>query len=173
LFIEATGLFVLIKDFLSFTHDFFSILFSELGDSSYLLSVGIVSNQLNLVSLSPNFVTGFCDGECCFSLSISQSKTHRIGWVIRPRFEITLHKKDKVLLQMIQASFKGVGKIYIHGSSVYYQVISFKDFLVIINHFDKYPLLTQKRADGEARSASTFKQILSLWSMNLFKLYFI
>jgi hypothetical protein len=37
----------------------------------------------------------------------------------------------------------------------------------------KYPLLTQKRADGEARSASTFKQILSLWSMNLFKLFTI
>lgn len=48
---------------------------------------------------------------------------------------------------MIKASFKGVGKIYTHGSAIYYQVISLKDFLVIIEHFDKYPLLTQKQAD--------------------------
>jgi hypothetical protein len=54
-----------------------------------------------------------------------------------------------------------------------YSVSSVKDLQVIIDHFDKYPLITQKRADGEARSASTFKQILSLWSMNLFKLYFV
>jgi hypothetical protein len=56
---------------------------------------------------------------------------------------------------------------------VIYTVTKIKDIQVIIDHFDKYPLITQKRADGEARSASTFKQILSLWSMNLFKLSFI
>ena len=82
-----------------------------------------------------------------FVVSVSKSKTHRVGWAVKPRFQITLHKKDKVLLEMIKASFKGVGKISQNGSAIYSQVISLKDFLVIIEHFDKYPLLTQKQAD--------------------------
>jgi hypothetical protein len=51
------------------------------------------------------------------------------------------------LLQEIQFFFGGVGKIYTQGSMLHYSVSSLKDISVIIAHFDKYPLLTQKRAD--------------------------
>jgi hypothetical protein len=58
-----------------------------------------------------------------------------------------LHIKDLSLLYRIE-SFFGVGNISINAESVSYQVNSLK-FLteVIIPHFEKYPLLTQKRAD--------------------------
>jgi hypothetical protein len=52
-----------------------------------------------------------------------------------------------IRLELIQASLKGVGLIYTTGSRVYFRVTSIKDLSVIIAHFDKYPLLTQKRAD--------------------------
>jgi hypothetical protein len=86
-----------------------------------------------------------------------------------------MHQRDKALLEQIKSYFGGVGNITKHGKdSIQYRVNSIKDLTnTIIPHFDKYPLITKKLADGEARSASTFKQILSLWSMNLFKLYFI
>jgi len=45
-------------------------------------------------------------------------------------------------------SFFGVGNVYIKSNSVTYEVKSVKDLVnVIIPHFDKYPLITQKHAD--------------------------
>ena len=45
-------------------------------------------------------------------------------------------------------SFLGVGKLYKHGkNSVQYRVESIKDLQVIIDHFDKYPLISAKIVD--------------------------
>jgi hypothetical protein len=62
-----------------------------------------------------------------------------------------LHKRDINVLYKIQSFFGGVGKINIAKTrdSVVYSVSSIKDLIKIIDHFDKYPLLTQKRADFE------------------------
>jgi hypothetical protein len=65
-----------------------------------------------------------------------------------------LHIKDLRLLEQIKAFF-GVGTItlkkWIKGgsaTSAIYSVQSYKELIrVIIPHFDKYPLLTQKKAD--------------------------
>jgi LAGLIDADG endonuclease len=51
-----------------------------------------------------------------------------------------------------------VGTFNIHGSdSIRFCVLSQKDLSVVISHFDKYPLHSQKRADYEL-----FKQAFSL-----------
>ena len=42
----------------------------------------------------------------------------------------------------------GVGSIYNQGpQSIQFRVVSINELLMIINHFDKYPLITQKQAD--------------------------
>lgn len=72
-----------------------------------------------------------------------------IRWVIKYQaiLKITLHKKDYGLLCEIQDYF-GVGKITKHGNTtLQYIVRSFKDLNIIISHFDKYLLISQKRAD--------------------------
>jgi hypothetical protein len=75
-------------------------------------------------------------------------------------FQITLHEKDLELLKLIKAFFKGVGKINRNGKDAYqYRVYSMKDLAVIIAHFDKYPLISQKQIDY-----ILFKQILELIS---------
>ena len=52
----------------------------------------------------------------------------------------------------------GVGKIYKLGKdSIRYQVETPKDLKVVIDHFDKFPLITQKRADFDL-----FKQVVDL-----------
>ena len=51
------------------------------------------------------------------------------------------------MLESIQKSL-GVGKIYKHGiDSLEYRVNSLKNIRVVINHFDRYPLITKKLAD--------------------------
>lgn len=73
----------------------------------------------------------------------------RLGWIARCVFVIVVHIKDRDLLELIQLYFNGVGNITKHGKdSIQYHVTSLKDLMkYVIPHFDKYPLITQKRAD--------------------------
>jgi hypothetical protein len=97
--------------------------------------------------LNPYWITGFAVAESSFSLRITQDKTRKSGWRILLIFSIELHRKDLSLLERIQTFFK-IGNIYQHNSCMVYSVQSInKLFSNIIPHFDKYPLLTQKRND--------------------------
>ena len=100
-------------------------------------------------NLSPYWVTGFADAESTFSLKVSKSSTTRSGWNVVPEFQITLHSRDLLLLRKIH-SFFGIGIVGERNTrdQVYYSVQSARDIAkVIIPHFDKYPLITKKRAD--------------------------
>jgi hypothetical protein len=97
--------------------------------------------------LNPHSVTGFSDGEACFILSILKSRT-KSGFSVVVRFKISLHEKDRALLESLKAYFNGVGSITKHGeNAIQYRVNSQKDLMIIIDHFYKYPLITQKWAD--------------------------
>ena len=61
-------------------------------------------------------------------------------------FSITLNKKDLPLLKLIQ-NFLKVGNISQSNNIVIYAVDSIREIDVIINHFDKYSLITQKLSD--------------------------
>jgi hypothetical protein len=95
---------------------------------------------------------------------------------VKCEFAIVLHVRDRALLESIQLFFNGAGGIDKHGKlSVKYRVSSQKDITVILDHFDKYPLVTQKRADyllfkrafeiiqrKEHRTPEGFREILSI-----------
>ena len=110
-------------------------------------SINDVSDNNHDLIIDPHFLTGFADAESSFVLSITKSNNVRSGWVIKPRFQIHLHKKDLFVLEAIQ-NLLGVGKIYVQGaSSVEYRVFSIKELEVVLDHFDKFPLITQKYGD--------------------------
>ena len=114
-------------------------------------------NNKNTFYLNPDYITGFVDGEGCFTISIFKDSRRSTGWQVKPIFSISLHKKDISLLEAIQRTFN-VGKIYKHGvDSMQYRVSSLGDLHVVIEHFDKYPLITQKQADY-----LLFKQAINL-----------
>jgi hypothetical protein len=65
-------------------------------------------------------------------------------------FKVVLHYRDLPLLEKITTFFNEVGNITVSKTrdSATFAVTSVKEInKVIIPHFDKYPLLTQKRAD--------------------------
>ena len=96
----------------------------------------------------PNFISGFTDAEGCFSITIYKYNNNLVGWSTRATFKISLHKKDLLLLKSIQDSFGGVGSISNNESNVIsYRVESLNQVIhKIIAHYDKYPLITQKKA---------------------------
>lgn len=98
--------------------------------------------------LNPNWVTGFIDGEGCFTLSITENVKCKTGWAVQACFNIVLHSRDEYLLLQIKSFFENTGKIWLKNDFVIYQVRSINDILkVIIPHFDKYPCITQKQSD--------------------------
>lgn len=94
------------------------------------------------------FITGFADAEGCFYVRVSKKAKMKVGWAVELVFSIRLHIKDLALLETI-AKFFGVGKVYVHEKSqeASYVVNSVKELGVIIEHFLKYPLRTQKWSD--------------------------
>jgi len=98
--------------------------------------------------LDSNWVSGFVDGEGCFYVRISKSKRHKTGWGIYLSFEMGLNLRDKDLLLQIKSFFNNAGNIYENKNIIKYQVRSVNELTnVIIPHFDKYPLITQKQGD--------------------------
>ena len=106
------------------------------------LNNGNFSNNLN-----PYYLTGFIDGEGCFNISIYKDTRMLTGWQVKPIFNLSLHNKDRALLESIKRSL-GVGKIYKHGKdSLQLRISGLKNLRVVIKHLDKYLLITKKLAD--------------------------
>nr|QCW06948.1 hypothetical protein [Drechslerella brochopaga] len=117
-----------------------------------------MENPNNPTNLNPFFVTGFCDAEACFHLSIGKNSKYKIGYYVNPGFSIGLHKKDLSLLEKIQSYFGGIGTISKQTkNSIQFRIFSIKDLKIIIDHFEKYPLITKKQIDYKL-----FKQALEL-----------
>lgn len=117
--------------------------FAKAKDLKFTHSLHNTSSSL----LNPWFITGFVDAEGCFLISVLKNKELKTKWGVRASFKINLHKKDKALLEQIKSVF-GVGKIYTAGPNNYsYEVHTIKELEVIIAHFDKYPLISNKSSD--------------------------
>jgi hypothetical protein len=121
-------------------------------------SVKIPSNQItqtrlytNIISIPilPWFITGFVDAEGCFTLIARKSPRSSQGWKIEANFIINLHKKDRKLLNVIQKYFGDIGRLSKERNGCCDFTVSYikQIITVIIPHFDKYLLITQKQAD--------------------------
>lgn len=112
-------------------------------------SYKVVQHNLSLsYAMNPWFVTDFIYGEWCFSISILRDNERKIGWRAQLWFSITLHTKDKALLVAIKNYFD-IGYLTEHEDSLLFPASTKEDLIVIINHFNKYNLITKKRADFE------------------------
>lgn len=116
------------------------------------------SNVKQLTPLNPYWITGFSDAEGCFSISFKKTKSSKVGYYIRPSFIIHLDAKDYSLLEKIKLYF-GVGYISKGDKNTfYYGVSSLSDLNeIIIPHFLKYHLITQKQIDFKL-----FKHVIDL-----------
>lgn len=99
--------------------------------------------------LNPWFVSGFIDAEGSFIVIVRKNPKYRIGWTVVVIFSITLHERDICILQEIQAYFGGAGSISKSGQNTFKYRIESLELIsnLIIPHFDKYPLVTQKLGD--------------------------
>jgi hypothetical protein len=104
--------------------------------------------QSSHAKLNPWFVTGFTDAEGSFTVMVDKNNKRTLGWRVQAKYQIILHIRDLSLLLQIQEFFGGVGSVSESSNMAIYSVSSVKDLTnIIIPHFNKYFLLTQKAAD--------------------------
>ena len=108
------------------------------------------------------WVTGFVDGEGCFSIGFvrqpdrTHRKGYRSGYQVSHNFVVVQGAKSKSTLEELKEFF-GVGKVYVnrrydnHKEHLYrYNVYDRNDLLTtIIPFFRKHPLRTAKQKDFE------------------------
>lgn len=97
------------------------------------------------------YITGFADGEGCFSVSFNRRAKLKTGIEVRPSFSIAQNKRSLQVLKDIHTYF-GCGAIRFskHDQMYQYEVRSISDLQKrIIPHFKKYPLQTSKARDFE------------------------
>jgi hypothetical protein len=97
------------------------------------------------------YISGYADGEGCFTVSISPRATLAVGWEVRPSFSVSQNGDRAEVLYALQAHF-GCGSIRPDRSDKTLKWETRKlDELVgrVIPHFIRYPLLSAKRLDFE------------------------
>jgi len=101
---------------------------------------------MHIPKLLPYGVTGYFDGEGCFSISIYKNIKMKIGYSITVTVEIKQLKNSENILYGIKSYFNEKGSITSHNYISRYKVSSISDIITyIIPHFDKYPLLSSKQ----------------------------
>lgn len=130
-------------------NSYINVLSNQIFKKSSSSSIAInKSDYINSESpVNPLFLTGFADGEASFIIYIQKTDNTKLGWATWVAFEINISNKDIAILKDIKSYLK-VGKINqkSNGSCVY-SIRALNEISVLIDHFDKYPLITKKYAD--------------------------
>ncbi|MBI5400285.1 LAGLIDADG family homing endonuclease [Candidatus Saganbacteria bacterium] len=95
------------------------------------------------------YITGFTDGEGCFSVSFNFRNKLNTGIEVRPSFSISQNKKSLAVLNFVREYFDcGAIRFDHHDQTYKYEVRSIDDIIKqIVPHFDKYSLKTAKVND--------------------------
>ena len=97
------------------------------------------------------YISGYVDGEGCFTVSISPRAKLAVGWEVRPSLSVSQNGDRAEVLQLIQAHL-GCGSIRPDRSdrTLKWETRRLEDLLEqVIPHFVRYPLLSGKRRDFE------------------------
>ena len=88
----------------------------------YYATLSNNKHKIDDLQIHPWFITGFSDGEGCFSCSVLKSSSYKFGWEVQPIFQIKLHIRDYPLLLRIQRSLGGIGTVSSNQSSCAFRV---------------------------------------------------
>jgi len=110
-----------------------------------------------------SYLSGFVDGEGCFSISFNFRQRLKLGIEVRPSFSISQNKKSLSVLKEIHEFFEcGAIRFSRHDQTYKFEIRSITDLVKkVIPHFRKYPLRTTKADDFEK-----FDRICQLVSAN-------
>ena len=133
--------------------------------------------------IHPEWITGFIDGEGCFSVSFSKRTNLRVGIEAKPSFAVGQGISSRPAMEELCQYFESpLTQLRIHKQIVKYETRSLKHLReVVVPHFEKYPPRCYKVEDflkfkrvvelmtkGRHLDKDGMREILSLgYAMNL------
>jgi hypothetical protein len=99
----------------------------------------------------PSYISGYVDGEGCFTVSISPRPTLRVGWEVRPSLSVSQNSDRSEVLLEIQEYF-GCGALRPDrgDQTLKWEARSLRDLVDrVVPHFRRYPLRSGKQQDFE------------------------
>jgi hypothetical protein len=100
----------------------------------------------------PSYLSGYVDGEGCFTVSISPRPTLRVGWEVRPSLSVSQNGDRSEVLLLMQDYFAcGTIRPDRSDKTLKWEVRSLPLLVArVIPHFRQHPLLSAKQRDFEA-----------------------
>jgi LAGLIDADG endonuclease len=105
------------------------------------------------------YISGYADGEGCFSISIAPRATLAVGWEVRPSFSVSQNQDRAEVLYVLQTYF-GCGSIRPDRSdkTLKWETRKLDDLVErVVPHFIRYPLLSAKQLDFERFAVICFR----------------
>jgi len=95
------------------------------------------------------YISGYIDGEGCFSISFSKRDKFLVGWETKPSFSVSQNEDRAQTLFLMKRTFKcGFIRRDFSDKTLKYEVRSLDDLIRhVIPHFKKYPLVSAKQRD--------------------------
>ena len=128
---------------------------NSLNSKSYYTPTSLGKESRNI----PEYITGYVDGEGCFTVTFNQKAKALLGWELRPSFSVSQNEDRRQVLDIIKEYF-GCGYIRrdYHDKTVKFEIRDHNDLVnKVIPHFERFPLLSAKDKDFRL-----FKQICKM-----------
>ena len=96
-----------------------------------------------------SYISGYFDGEGCFSVAIGPRPRLRVGWEVRPSISVSQNADRSEVLELVSDYF-GCGSIRPDPSdnTLKWETRRLHDLVTkVLPHFDVYPLLSGKQRD--------------------------
>ena len=112
------------------------------------------------------YISGYVDGEGCFSVSFSKREKFLVGWETKPSFSVSQNEDRAQILFLIHKTFQcGHIRRDYGDKTLKYEVRSLNELIAhVIPHFETYPLLSHKQKDFEC-----FKKVCFLMEKDVHK----
>jgi predicted Ser/Thr protein kinase len=96
-----------------------------------------------------NYISGYSDGEGCFSVSFSKRNKLNVGWEVKPSFAVGQNFDRRQVLDLMEEYFEcGFMRRDYADKTLKYEVRSLEKLLSkVIPHFYSFPLKSSKQKD--------------------------
>ena len=120
---------------------------NSIGKPSYYTPTSSLKSSRNM----PEYISGYVDGEGCFTVTFNAKAKALLGWELRPSFSVSQNEDRRQVLDIIREYF-GCGYIRrdFSDKTVKFEVRDHHDLVEkVIPHFQRFPLLSFKQRDFE------------------------
>ena len=98
-----------------------------------------------------SYISGYVDGEGCFTVSFSRREKMNTGWEVKPSFSVSQNEERAQVLKLMQEYFScgSIRRDY-GDKTLKFETRNLQNLITkIIPHFQKFPLLSDKQKDFE------------------------